>query len=129
MHENLEVMAVGEALTKVDGGQQQGISLQILDEQISESEGCFFCFLWMMQPMYATRNHQGSCCRAVLRLGHTLYSSAALFQNSLPHELPRKGSSQRPLWPSHTLPPATLCSTSCVPAPVLRGAGARSPFS
>lgn len=39
MHENLEVISVGEALARVDGGQQQGISLQILDEQISESGG------------------------------------------------------------------------------------------
>lgn len=37
VHENLEVVSVGEALARADGGQQQqGLPLQILDEQISE---------------------------------------------------------------------------------------------
>eukprot|EP00903_Cladosiphon_okamuranus_P010983 g10373.t1 len=36
VHENLEVMSVGEALARAEGGQQQGRSLQILDEQIKK---------------------------------------------------------------------------------------------
>eukprot|EP00752_Nemacystus_decipiens_P004121 g3770.t1 len=36
VHENLEVMSVGEALARAQGGQQQGLPLQILDEQIKK---------------------------------------------------------------------------------------------
>lgn len=38
VHENLEVMSVGEALATAESEQQQGLPLQILDEQISEPQ-------------------------------------------------------------------------------------------
>lgn len=37
VHENLEVMSVGESLAGAEGGRPQGLPLEILDEQISES--------------------------------------------------------------------------------------------
>lgn len=56
VHENLEVMSVGEALARAESGQQQGLPLQILDDQISEP--------W--RYLFQTREHMTiesrACC-------------------------------------------------------------------